>query len=78
MKLRDANLQANEKTFSHVLLLVFCLHFLTIHHHYFFRRGFERSTISLRIFKRKVVIYLFNYDSSKSTFFMLNMTFDAL
>ena len=70
MKLRDANLQANEKTFSHVLLLVFCLHFLTIHHHHFFRRGFERSTISL--------IYLFNYDSSKSTFFMLNTTFDAL
>ena len=24
------------------------------------------------------VIYLFNYDSSKSTFFMLNMAFDAL
>ena len=31
--------------------------------------------------KRKVVllvIYLFNYDSSKSTFFMLNMAFDVL
>ena len=24
----------------------------------------------------KIVIYLFNYDSSKSTFFMLNMAFD--
>ena len=39
------------------------------------------STISFRKFKRKVVllvIYLFNYDSSKPTFFMLNMVFDVL
>ena len=28
------------------------------------------STISFRKYKRKVVIYLFNYDSFKSTFFM--------
>ena len=38
-------------------------------------------TISFRQYKRKVVflvIYLFNYDSSKSAFFMLNMTFDVL
>ena len=39
------------------------------------------STISFRKYKRKVVllvIYLFNYDSSKSTFLMLNMAFDVL
>ena len=39
-------------------------------------------TVSLRKYKRKVVlliIYLFNYDSSKSIlFFMLNTTFDVL
>ena len=35
------------------------------------------STISFRKYKGKVVIYLFNYDSSKSTFFMLNMAFDV-
>ena len=31
-----------------------------------------------RKYKRKVVIYLFNDDSSKSAFFMLNMAFDIL
>ena len=39
------------------------------------------STISFRNYKWKVVllvIYLFNYDSSKSTFLMLNMVFDVL
>ena len=39
------------------------------------------STISFRNYKWKVVllvIYLFNYDSSKSTFLMLNMAFDVL
>ena len=38
------------------------------------------STISFRKYKRKVVllvIYLFNYDSPKSTFFMLNVAFDV-
>ena len=36
------------------------------------------STISFRKYKEKVVllvIYLFNYDSPKSTFFMLDMAF---
>ena len=36
------------------------------------------STVSFRKYKREVVLlvtYLFNYDSSKSTFFMLNLTF---
>ena len=40
------------------------------------------STISFRKYKQKVVllllIYLFNYDSSKSNFFMLNMAFDVV
>ena len=39
------------------------------------------STISFRKYKRKVallVICLFNYDSSKFTFFMLNIEFDVL
>ena len=29
-----------KKTLSHILLHVFCLHFLRTHHDYFFRRGF--------------------------------------
>ena len=39
------------------------------------------STISFRKYKRKIVllvIYLFNYDSSKSTFLMLNMAIDVM
>ena len=39
---------------------------------------FFKITISFRKYKRKVVVYLFNDDSSKSTFFMLNMEFDVL
>ena len=73
MKLRDANLQLNGKKLSHILLQAFCLDFLRIHHDYFFT-----ITISFRKYKQKVVIYLFNDDSSKSTFFMLNMAFDVL
>ena len=42
-------------------------------HGCFCQRGFE----SVRA-QGKVVIYLFNYDSSKSAFFMLNMLFDVL
>ena len=57
-----------KKTLSHILLHTFCLHFLRINHDYFFT-----ITISFRKYKRKVVIYLFNDDSSKSSFFMLNM-----
>ena len=57
-----------KKTLSHILLHTFCLNFLRINHDYFFT-----ITISFRKYKRKVVIYLFNDDSSKSSFFMLNM-----
>ena len=59
-----------KKTLSHLLLHAFCIHFLRIHHGYFFT-----STISFRKYKRKVVIYLFNDDSSNSAFFMLNLAF---
>ena len=41
MKLRDANLNVNEKTLSHLANYGFCFHFLGINHDYFFRRGFE-------------------------------------
>ena len=36
------------------------------------------SKTSFRKYKWKVAIFLFNYGSSKSTFFMLNMRFDVL
>ena len=62
-----------KKTLSHILLHAFCLHFLRIHDDYFFT-----ITISFRKYKRKVGIYLLNDDSSKSTFFMLNMAFEVL
>ena len=32
IKLQDANLQVNEKNSLHILLHVFCLHFLRAHH----------------------------------------------
>ena len=50
-----------------------CPHFLRIHHDYFLT-----ITVSFRNYKQKVVISLFNEDSSKSIFFMLNMAFDVL
>ena len=59
-----------KKTLSHLLLHTFCIHFLRIHHGYFFT-----ITISFRKYKRKVVIYLFNDDSSNSASFMLNLAF---
>ena len=62
-----------EKTLSYIVLQAFCLHFLRIHDDYFFT-----ITISFRKYKRKVGIYLLNDDSSKSTFFMLNMAFEVL
>ena len=83
MKLRDANLQVNEKnSFTHSPSCILPS----------FSKNTSRlllpkslwkcaSTISFRKYKWKVVllvIYLFNYDSSKSTLFMLNMEFDVL
>ena len=82
--MRNANLQVCEKKFSHILHDVFCLYFLRMHDDYFFQRGF--ASVRAYLFKEveakssvtcKMVIYLLNYDWSKSTFFMLNMTFDT-
>ena len=68
------------KTLSHILLHVFCLHFLRIYHDYFFRRVFE--SVGVQFLSGNIiglfVIYLFNYDSSKSIFSMLNMRLDVL
>ena len=64
-----------KKTLSHILLHAFCLHFLRIHTNTFWKFA---NTTSFGKYKWKVAIYLFNYDSSKSVFFMLNMAFDFL
>ena len=68
-----------KKTLSHIILHAFA----------FILSGFTRplfpkrlwncvSPIPFRKCKREVVIYLFNYDLSKSTFFMVNMALDVL
>ena len=83
MKLRDANLQVNEKNFfsypPSCILPSFSQKTSSELHlsNYFSRRGFASLRVQLFFWKckRKVVlllIYLFNYDSSKSIFFMLN------
>ena len=62
-----------KKALSHILFHVFCLHFLRMHHDYFFGRGLK--VCEHNFFQRKVVllvIYLFDHDSSKSTIVMLN------
>ena len=81
MKLREANLQVYEKnSFTHPPSCILLL----------FSRNASRlvlpkrllkcaSKISFWKYKQKVVllvIYLFNYDSPKSTSFMLNEAFD--
>ena len=80
MKLGDASLKVyKNNSFKHPLFHVFCLHFLRMHHIYFFRRGFE--SVRVQFFQRKAVLlvaYLFNHDSPKSTIFMLNMALDVL
>ena len=64
------------KTLSHIFLYVFCLHFLRTHHDYFFRRAFESVRVKFlsgNISKKQC--YLLNYNSSKSTSFILNVAF---
>ena len=59
-----------KKTLSHIVLYAFCLHFLRINTITFSEMLWRcASTISFRKYNRKVIIYLFNYDSSKSIFF---------
>ena len=79
MKLRGASLQVYKENSFTYLFIYFTFIFsecITI----------ASSEEGLKVceynfFQRKVVllvIYLFNHDSSKSTIFMLNMTFDVL
>ena len=80
MKLRDANLQVNEKnSFTNppsCILLSFSKNaprlllperFLKVCEQIFFQKNEQRVVL--------LVTYLLNYDSSKSTSFMLNMAF---
>ena len=64
-----------KKTLSHILLHVFYLHFLIMYQDYFFGRGFESvgaqflsGNISGKWYNLQLTI---NYDSSKSTFFVM-------
>ena len=41
VKLQDDSLQVNAKSFSHILLHIFCHHFLRMVHNYFIRTSFE-------------------------------------
>ena len=68
------------KTLSHILVQVFCFYFMRIHHDYFFRRVLEsvRPQFLARNIAGLLVIYLFNEDSAKSTFSMLNMQLQVL
>ena len=64
-----------KKALLHIHLHVFYLHFLRMHYDYLFCMRLWKcaSAISFRKYKRKVVllsIYLFNYNSSNSTFFI--------
>ena len=63
-----------KKALSHILLHIFCLHFLRIHHGCFFQRVFEsvRAQFLSGNISGLLVIYLFNCNSSKSTFSMFS------
>ena len=68
MKLRGANLQVYEKKFSKNASRLLPKRLWSC-----------ASKISFRKYKQKIVllvIYLLNYNSSKSTSFMLNVAFD--
>ena len=68
-----------KKALLHILLHVLCLHFLRIHHDYFFQRVLEsvRAEFLSGNISRLLVMYLLNYRSSKSTFSMLKMQLDV-
>ena len=75
-----------KKALSHIFLHAFCLHFLRRHHNYFLWSDFEGAwaqflsgnTSEKCKLQVSLVIYQFNYDSSKSPFFMFNMAFDVV
>ena len=74
-----------KKTLPHILLHVICLHFLRTNHDNFFGRGLESvraqflsGNINIKQKGALLVIYLSNYDSSKSTSFMLNVEFEVV
>ena len=82
MKLEMPKCKLTNKAHSHVLLHVFCLKFFRIYH---IMSSEEALKMSQHNFfpeiKRKVmllVIYLFNYDSSKSTLFTWHFTFSGV
>ena len=68
-----------KKVLLHILLHVFCLDFLRIHHDYSFPRVFEsvRAQFLSGNISGLLVIHLFSYDSSKPTFSMLKMQLDV-
>ena len=82
MKLRDVSVQVNQNTrarvsfFNKVIKKEALAQMFSCEFCKFLRTPFLKK--HLRKLLLLFVIYLFNYDSSKSTFFMLNMAFDAL
>ena len=81
MKLRDTNLQVNEKKLIHTSLLMY---FAFILWEYITITSSEEALKMCEHYyyqeiKRKVVlIYLLSYDSCKSTLFKWNLTFSSL
>ena len=80
MKLRDASLQDfRKKTLSHILCHVISLHFLRMHHDYFFGKGFESVQVQFLSVESSITCNLpVQSRFMKPTIFMLNMAFDVL
>ena len=70
---------SKKKTLSHILCHVFYLHFLRMHHDYFFGRGFDSVRVQLLSVESSITCNLpVQSRFMKSTIFMLNMAFDVL
>ena len=80
MKLRDANLETNEKNSFTYPGSCILFSFYENTSRYFFRRVLEsvRPQFLSRNIAGLLVIYLFNEDSAKSTFSMLSMQLQVL
>ena len=81
MKMWDANLQVYEKNYFTYLLSCILPSFSKKASRLILSKGLLKcaSKIPFRNYKQKgvlLVIYLFNYDSSQSTSFMLNLIFE--